>query len=56
MFQNLFSEIDTLRDAFGYGFLEALAYLQYHKDELDGKVRSELALFMGVGSEFFAEV
>jgi hypothetical protein len=57
MFTKLFAEIDTIRDAFPeYGFLEALGYIQCHLAEFDSDVRAELAVFMGEGAKFFAEV
>jgi hypothetical protein len=57
MFTKLFDEVDAIRDAFpGYGFLEALGYIQVHIEEFDADVRAELAVFMGEGSKFFAEV
>ena len=56
MFNKLFDEVDSIRDAFGYGFLEALGYIQCHLNEYDADIRSELALFMGEGAKFFAEV
>jgi hypothetical protein len=56
MFNKLFAEIDSICDAFDYGFLEALAYIQMHINEYELDVRSELAVFMGEGAKFFAEV
>jgi hypothetical protein len=57
MFTKLFAEIDTIRDAFPeYGFLEALSFIAAHVTEFDSDVRAELAVFMGLGAEFFAEV
>jgi hypothetical protein len=57
MFTKLFAEVDAIRDAFPeYGFLEALGFIQCHLDEFDSDVRAELAVFMGEGAQFFAEV
>ena len=57
MFTKLFAEIDTIREAFPeYGFLEALGYIVCHVAEYDADVRAELAVFMGEGEKFFAEV
>jgi hypothetical protein len=57
MFNKLFNEVDAIRDAFPeYGFLEALGFIQCHLEEFDPEIRAELAVFMGEGAKFFAEV
>jgi len=57
MYENLFAEIEALRAAYkDFGILEALIFIDDHRDEYDYQVRSELRKFMAEGRKLFAEV
>lgn len=57
MFTELMNEVEAVRDAYpGFGVLEALGWIDAHRDEYSPQIREQLATFMGVGAEFFSEV
>ena len=54
---NLMAEVECLREAWGYGVLEAIMYIDDNREEYVGTaVYRELRLFMAEGAKLFAPV
>lgn len=52
---NLMGEVDCIREAWGYNILEAIMYIDDHREDYVGtKVYNELRLFMAEGAKLFA--
>lgn len=54
MFKNLLAEAKSIQDAWGYGLLEAIMYIEEMEDEYPSEVRKELKQFMRDGARMFA--
>jgi hypothetical protein len=54
MFTNLLNEAKVIQDAWGYGLLEAIMYIEEMQDEYPSVVQSELREFMRQGAKMFA--
>ena len=54
MYENLFREVDAIKKAWGYGFLEALSFIVDMEDEYPYLVRIELRQFLDEGAKMFA--
>ena len=56
MYKNLMAEVEYIREARGYGILEAIMFIREYEDEFPTEVRRELAAFMDEGRKMFAPV
>lgn len=58
MFTHLLSEVERLREAYGFGILEAMQFIQTHIDEYSSSpdLVMEFELFMAHGKEMFSPV
>ena len=56
MFENLMAEVEYVREARGYGILEAIMFIREYEDEFPSEVRRELKDFMREGAKMFAPV
>lgn len=54
MFKNLMAEVEYIREARGYGILEAIIFIKEYEDEFPSEVRRELKQFMSDGARMFA--
>ncbi len=54
MYKNLMSEVEYIREARGYGILEAIAFILEYEEEFPSEVRRELKEFMREGARMFA--
>jgi len=55
-FSNLMNEVEAIREAWGYGVLEAIIYIRNNETEYPSEVRRELKDFMFQGAKMFAPV
>lgn len=53
-FSNLMSEVEYIREARGYGILEAIQFILEYEDEYPSEIRRELKQFMSDGRRMFA--
>jgi hypothetical protein len=53
-FSNLMNEVEAIREAWGYGVLEAIIYIRNNETEYPSEVRRELKEFMFQGAKMFA--
>ena len=53
-FSNLMSEVEYIREARGYGILEAIQFILEYEEEFPSEVRRELKQFMSDGARMFA--
>jgi len=53
-FSNLMNEVEAIREAWGYGVLEAIIYIRNNETEYPSEVRRELKDFMFQGAKMFA--
>jgi hypothetical protein len=53
-FSNLMNEVEAIRDAWGYGVLEAIIYIRNNETQYPSEVRRELKEFMFQGARMFA--
>jgi len=53
-FSNLMNEVEAIREAWGYGVLEAIIYIRNNETEYPSEVRRELKDFMFQGARMFA--
>jgi len=53
-FSNLMNEVEAIREAWGYGILEAIIYIRNNETEYPSEVRRELKDFMFQGAKMFA--
>lgn len=57
MFEHLMNEVECIRNGWGCGMLEALAYIRNHSEEYKGtQCLRELNEFMRLGAEMMAPV
>jgi hypothetical protein len=56
MYKNLMTEVEYVREARGYGILEAIMFIKEYEDEFPSEVRRELKDFMREGAKMFAPV
>ena len=54
MYTNLMAEVEYIREARGYGILEALMFINEYEAEFPSEVRRELKQFMRDGARMFA--
>lgn len=54
MFENLMSEVEYVREARGYGILEAIMFIKEYEEEFSSEVRRELKAFLREGARMFA--
>lgn len=54
MFNNLMAEAKAIQKAWGYGLLDAVAFIHHHEKAYSPKVRRELKEFMRQCRELFA--
>lgn len=54
MYNNLMAEVEYIREARGYGILEAIAFINEYIYEYPSEVRRELKEFMREGARMFA--
>ena len=54
MYNNLMAEVECIREARGYGILEAIAFILEYEAEFPSEVRRELRDFMDEGARMFA--
>jgi len=53
-FSNLMNEVEAIREAWGYGVLEAIIYIRNNETQYPSEVRRELKEFMFQGARMFA--
>lgn len=53
-FSNLMNEVEAMREAWGYGVLEAIIYIRNNESQYPSEVRRELKEFMFQGAKMFA--
>jgi hypothetical protein len=53
-FSNLMNEVEAIREAWGYGVLEAIIYIRNNETQYPSEVRRELKDFMFQGARMFA--
>jgi len=56
MYKNLMAEVEYIREARGYGILEAIMFIREYEDEFPSEVRRELKAFLREGAKMFAPV
>ena len=56
MYKNLMAEVEYIREARGYGILEAIVFIRDYVDEFPSEVRRELKAFLRDGARMFAPV
>jgi hypothetical protein len=54
-YNELFAEIESIQDAYQWGFLEALSFIARHKSEYGNTIQTQLDQFVRAGQEFFGE-
>jgi hypothetical protein len=54
MYDNLMSEVNSMKDSWGYDTLGALEFILDNIDEYPSVVRAELRRFMSDGARMFA--
>ena len=54
MYKNLMAEVEYIREARGYGILEAIVFIRDYEEEFPSEVRRELAAFLREGAKMFA--
>lgn len=54
MYKNLMAEVDYLKEARGYGTLEAIRFIEVFQKDYASEVRRELREFMMQGAQMFA--
>lgn len=53
-FNNLMAEVEYIREARGYGILEAIQFIKEYEEEFPSEVRRELKQFMFDGARMMA--
>jgi hypothetical protein len=53
-FSNLMTEVEHLKQARGYGVLEAIEFILDYEEEYPSEIRRELKQFMRDGARMFA--
>ena len=56
MYKNLMAEVEYIREARGYGILDAIVFIRDYEEEFPSEVRRELAAFLREGAKMFAPV
>ena len=56
MYKNLMAEVEYVREARGYGILEAIMFIREYEGEFPAEVRRELKAFLRDGARMFAPV
>jgi hypothetical protein len=54
-FSNLMTEVEAMRDSWGYGMLEAIQYIQENREQYPSEIRRELREFMFQGAQMFSK-